>query len=201
MATKTLKFFGNGYAPTGQSASVTVTLDGATVFTGAVPSLPSAQWDLQPDVQVELFSIDIDDTFVGVKPMTVTTTNGDAVVLSWCESNSAATPSVFYSMAEADLQWDYRTNVQLDGVPQDKGSLVDILVGAWSWEVPNGSTLSYDLNVSVPAPLPPLLWNSTSNYSTGQVVELVSGGQRYQAIAYVPSNNPPPDATYWVTYP
>lgn len=155
MANKTLRFYGNGYAPTGTSASVSVTFNGTTVFEGAIPTLSSTAIDTNPDNQVILFTFEVDEALYGTYPMSIQVTGGDLVATSYAESSGAEdpigtpNPSLYYTLCQsAENQFtDYRTNVEIDGVAQSKGSLGDILTGAWQWEVPNGSTLTSDVTI------------------------------------------------------
>lgn len=80
MANRTIKFYGKGYGT--EPATVTVTLDGATVFNGAVTTVQPQFIDRSVDGQVELFTVQVPDDFTGVKPMTCTVNSGTVFFLN-----------------------------------------------------------------------------------------------------------------------
>lgn len=152
MANKTLKFYGNGHAPTGQSAAVVVTFNGNTVYTGPVASVAETDDLPLPENQQLLFSFEVDENLYGTYPMSIEVTAGDHVATSYADSNYAVNrhgnpdPLLWYTLNATGLV-DYRSNVQLDGVLQSKGALGDVLTGAWLWTIPNGSTLTADVAI------------------------------------------------------
>lgn len=78
MANRTLQFYGQGYGVS--DASIVVTLDGNTVFTGAVPTINTAETTKTAEQQVLLFTTTVDTSVFGVKPMTVQATAGKVVL-------------------------------------------------------------------------------------------------------------------------
>lgn len=151
MANKTIKFYGIGYAPTGQTASVTATIDGATIFTGAIPTIATSDPTPDPTQYDVVFTYDVDSTVVGTVPMSITLTAGGGFTVGRVEVNSDNSSNVFALMGNPE-QLDCRTNVKINGVTQEKGPLADVLVGAWSWNVVDSGTLTYDLNIINPFP-------------------------------------------------
>ena len=195
MATKTLKIMGNGYAPTGTSASVSVTFNGSNVYTGPVPSLPSSEIDTQPDQQVEIFSFDIEDTLYGTIPMTIECTAGDLVTFERGFINSADNLATFRSLATLSIDWDWRINVEIDGIPQSKGGLQDLLTGAWLWDIPVNSTLSCTTYINIPG-LEIYPYDSSANYVTiGRQVYF--NENRYQLIQAAPAGTSINNTAYW----
>lgn len=72
MASRTLQFLGNGYAPTGTDAAVEVTFNGNSVFTGTIPTIYDAGEPFkQPEEMQPLFTVVLPITESGVFPMTV----------------------------------------------------------------------------------------------------------------------------------
>lgn len=195
MAIKTLKIFGNGYAPTGTSASLSMDFNGATVYSGTVPSLVTTAIDTSPDDQVELFSFDIDDSLYGTVPISIECTAGDLVAVSWCEVNSAATPAVFAPMCTQSLDYDWRTDVEIDGVPQSKGPLASVLTGAWLWSIPTNSVLTATAYVNIPG-LEIYPYDPDANYVTiGR--QVYYNETRYQLIQAAPAGTSINNTAYW----
>lgn len=155
MANKTIKFYGIGYAPTGQSASITATINGSSVYSGAIPTVPTTDPVTDPSGYEVLFTYDVDDAFVGTLPMSITTTAGEAITAAHITINSAAEPATFQNMGTY-LDGESRGNVEIDGNPQSKGALGEILTGTWSWNVPLNSELTCDIKVVVPNFTPPV---------------------------------------------
>lgn len=92
MTSRTIKFYGQGFGPT--TASVTVMLDGATVYTGEIPTIDEnpaqyvAEQTGSTDCYVELFSINVPVETNGLKPMSVTVdTEDNAVALAQILAN------------------------------------------------------------------------------------------------------------------
>lgn len=146
MATKTLQFYGMGYAEEG-SASIVVTLNGTTVYSGNIVSKSmTLDFNRQADLQEILFTIDIDESTFGTFPMTVQVTSGTQVDVERILVNIPSNPLVFVPVSPNQ---DPRTNVTLDGVAQSKGGIEDMFPASatWSWGIPNGSTLGHDFTI------------------------------------------------------
>lgn len=77
MANRTIQFFGQGY---GEAVSVVATFDGATVFTGDVPSTTDASLLIYCDDQKVLFTATVDSSFNGTKPVSIQVTKGKLIV-------------------------------------------------------------------------------------------------------------------------
>jgi len=142
MATRNLTFWGTGYYAddTENVASIIVTFNGTVVYTGPVPSKNIDNFDRTAAVQQLLFSIDIDETIYGEVPMSVQCTGGDSVDVQQIR---------FDNILPVNPDFDGRTNVFLDGEPQTKGPDASLFPasGNWSYQIPNGSTLTHTLNI------------------------------------------------------
>jgi hypothetical protein len=149
MANKTLKFYGIGYAPTGQTASITAMYDGATIFTGAIPTIASTEVTPDPTQYDVMFTHDIDANITATVPMSVTLTGGLGFTIARVEVNNPDDIADFRIM-RTDEQGDCRTSVEINGVPQEKGPLADVLTGAWSWNILEAGIITYDLNILDP---------------------------------------------------
>jgi hypothetical protein len=142
MAIKTLQFYGMGYAEEG-FASIVVTLNGSTVYTGNVTSKSILDFNRHAGVQEILFTIDVDESMYGTFPMTIQVTNGTQVDVERILVNTSSNPLTFLSVAPTQ---DPRTDVMLDGIPQSKGGIADTFPASatWAWGIPNASTLSHN---------------------------------------------------------
>lgn len=153
MTTRTVKMFGLAYGSS--PAEITVTLDGATVYTGSVtttdtpvPALPNL--DLT-DTTIEFCNFEIPVDFTGTKPMTCAVTNGTVifaqVLANYCAIANTdpvigTGPDVFNNI---DGIGDARSNVAIDGVTQPMNH--EELPGTWWFTVNTGSTLTCDLDI------------------------------------------------------
>jgi hypothetical protein len=151
-AIKTLQFYGMGYRSedTENTATVTVTLDGNTVYTGSVPTKDLSEWDRTRDNQQILFTVDVPGA-TSTASMTITCTGGDSVDVNGIKCNlpfDDSDPTVFHI---ANWHADPRQNVSLDGVAQTKGPNANLFPanGEWTYDIPNGSVLAYNLVINM----------------------------------------------------
>lgn len=112
MANKTIKFLGYGFSSS--PAEVTATADGNVIHTGAVPTLNQPAPSL-PDLSIssepaDLFTFDVDQSFVGTIPMTCTVTSG-TVVFTVVQVNYYPIPNPVYSAADLEI---LNSNVKAD---------------------------------------------------------------------------------------
>jgi len=99
MTTRTFQFYGQGWGP--ETTEITVTLNGQTIFSGAIPTVPerppTAPGTLTP---VLLFTGgEIDTAITGAFPMTVTVTAGN-VIMCDIMGNYILVPNPIYTSAE-----------------------------------------------------------------------------------------------------
>ena len=114
MTNRTVKLLGYGFGAT--PAEITVTLDGTTVYSGAVdtvdqpvPELPNL--DLMPD-QIELCSFELPNSFSGQKAMTCEVNSG-TVIFSEIYATYARITNPVFSNADLDVIFsDTATNQQ-----------------------------------------------------------------------------------------
>lgn len=151
MANKTFRFYGTGYAESG-NAAVAVNFNGNTVYTGTVPTVTESTVDvIVPDVngQPLMFTFEVDETLYGTFPMSIEVTAGDLVVTAYGESSGAGippNPSEYYRLTD-EHYGDSRSNVQINGIAQSKGPLGEVFTGPWYWQIPVGATLTADILV------------------------------------------------------
>jgi hypothetical protein len=74
---RTIKFLGKVYGST--PATVSATIDGASVFSGSLATSGIAVFDDAPFTAVDLFSTEIPVEFLGKKTVSITVTSGDVV--------------------------------------------------------------------------------------------------------------------------
>jgi hypothetical protein len=91
---RTLQFYGKGYGAT--PATITVTLDGDTVYTGAVTTVDQPTVDVLPGQQVVLFTCEVPVATSGALPMTCTVNNG-TVYFMYITGNYAPVPNPVYT--------------------------------------------------------------------------------------------------------
>ena len=162
---RTLQFYGAAYGDS--NVSLTATINGDTVFSGEVPTINSPM-PLSPiDLTSVLFSIDNSVLFPtnwqGSLPMSITVTGGNGVLLNAIRCNympalAGDTPipgnaTAYFSCYENGIPInsedtpDPRSSVTIDGVSQVPP--LPPSQGVWTWIVPNGSTIAYNLNISL----------------------------------------------------
>jgi hypothetical protein len=169
MANRTVQLTGYGFGST--PASVVATYNGATVYTGVVPTLnESVPAQPNPDIindTTVLFSFDIPIETDGVQEMTIQVTNGTVVfanvVGNYCKLFRKSPEPFFYSSGDTGYNListdfdgsmphptapalDARSNVTINGVAQNPDT--SGLEGPWWWTVNSTATLSYDLTVA-----------------------------------------------------
>lgn len=113
MTNKTVQIRGYGFGPS--DATTTVTLDGNTIFTGAVPTTNQPVPSL-PDTgllgeSVVLFSFEVPVDFQGTKPMTCQVTNG-TIVFADIFSNYYPMYNPVFSAEELAILESNNTNAQ-----------------------------------------------------------------------------------------
>ena len=167
MVDRTLQFC--GYAYGNVPVQLNAHIDGQVVFSGAVDTLnePLPAPNIDMANAPPLFSVTsslLSTGFSGSYPMTVTVGTGAGVYLCEIDSNymlgfdptaNVAIPgsaTVFVGCfngtpANSEGTPDPRSSVLIDGIAQVPPA--DPSLGCWTWRVPQGSTLSHNLNISI----------------------------------------------------
>jgi hypothetical protein len=154
MTTRTVKIFGLAYGSS--PAEISVTLDGATVYAGTVPTLDQPVLTI-PDPEMvnattEFCTFEIPMDFSGTIPMTCDVVAGTVIfaqiLANYC-TIANTNPVVGTGSDEyhntTDRGVDARSNVVINGVP--KPAISEAPPGSLWHTLSVGSTLSYDLNV------------------------------------------------------
>lgn len=104
MTNRTVQIYGYGFGLT--DATMTVTLNGTTIFSGAVtttnqpaPTLPDLNLDTDT---VPICSFELPVTFNGTQPMTCQVTNG-TIIFAQILANYATVPNPIYSPADLEI--------------------------------------------------------------------------------------------------
>jgi hypothetical protein len=174
MTTRTFKQMGQGYGSS--NCTVTAKIDGATVFSGIVPSanqrLPVGPTDTE-DAYPTLFTWTNDVDFEGTQTMEITVT-GATVLLAATNANymrsavqtegiienpdpnyvptnyESTGPDtygvIFKEEVDGFVYTDPTTNVTIDGVPKSVARDSSLL-GQRHWTISPGSTFTCQLNV------------------------------------------------------
>ena len=98
MSNRTIQIKGYGYGST--TCSATVSYNGATVFSGTIPTLDQAQVLVLPTDQVAIFSFEIDVTTAGTFPLIINVTGGNTVYVEQALSNYTPVQNPVYSASD-----------------------------------------------------------------------------------------------------
>jgi len=104
MSNRTIKFLGYGYGST--TCSATVSYNGATVFSGTIPTLNQAEILRLPAAQVVIFTFEIPVVASGTFPLIINVTGGNSVFIEQIYSNYMPVPNPVYSASD----WAIITN-------------------------------------------------------------------------------------------
>jgi hypothetical protein len=176
---RTLQFLGAAYG--NSNVTITATIDNVTVFNGTVTTLdeeiPAIETVTKP--MPVLFAVEnssqFPTDFAGAKPMSITVSGGNGVILDTVLSNYTANISTIEFNVKGNIESvitqtpgnatsfvdcytgtptnsegtkDCRSSVAIGGVVQ----VPDIVVksqGIWTWAVNSGNTITCNLNVSI----------------------------------------------------
>jgi hypothetical protein len=155
---RTMNFYGYAYGST--PVSLLATINGVTVFNGAVSTinqpLPAPNVDIT-DAPV-LFSV-ADATglfpvdFAGAYPMSIEVTGGNGIVVqnTYCNymTGNTADFTDCYNGTPSNSEGtpDSRSSVTIDGITQVPPAPASL--GQWTWIIPTGSTLACAFNTSL----------------------------------------------------
>lgn len=211
MTTRTFKQLGQAFGP--EPVTLTVKIDGATVFNGTVPTL---NLPVVPATQEEttevLFEWQRDITFSGVQKLEVTV-QGGSVRLEKILANHVLVPNPHVVPAlvpGGDRQWatcymeltewgymlDPKTNVKINNVDQPRNFGTEFL-GQWKYMILNGDTLTCDVNTWAGTELK--TWTSSHSYQEQDIV--IHNDGLYFAKQNVPINQDISNNSYWAGLP
>ena len=104
MSNRTIQIKGYGYGST--TCSANVSYNGATVFSGTIPTLNQAEILLLPVEQVVMLTFEIDVVAAGTFPLTINITGGNAAYIEQVLSNYIPVQNPVYSASD----WAIITN-------------------------------------------------------------------------------------------
>lgn len=166
MTNRNLQFYGFAYGDT--PVTLDVKINGQQVFLNTVSTVPG---EIPADVhdiicdQV-LFEVNgtslFPTTFSGSYSHSIEVSGGSGILIqnvfsnymrnyvgnSWIAGNATGFSSVYSSSTPTNSEGtpDVRSSVQIDGVTQVPPC--DVSKSTWTWQVPSGSNLSCNLNIS-----------------------------------------------------
>ena len=155
MTNRTVKVLGWGSG----TAEITAILDGETVFSGPVELVEKTNDNESEQTSPGLFGFEVPIDFLGTKHMTISVKGSPVefgqIVANWTEIDMGTIqfstgPDDYVDVADDDDEGvkDPRTNVTIDGVKQTADRLLG--KGTWHYTVNPGSSIEYDLTISVP---------------------------------------------------
>jgi len=166
MNNRNLKFYGFAYGDT--PVTLDVKIDGVTVFSNAVSTIPGDIPSNTSTIVCDQVLFEINDTslfpttFSGAYTHSVEVSGGTGVLLGQIQSNYMPSMDgntfimgnavnfrpVFQGGVPTNSEGtpDSRSSVYLDGIQQV--SQCDVSLGEWSWVILTGSNLSCNLNIS-----------------------------------------------------
>lgn len=98
MSNRTIQILGYGYGST--TCSATVSYNGATVFSGTIPTLDQAQILVVSSEQVTIFTFEIDVSTAGTFPLIINVTGGNTVYIEQVLSNYMTVQNPVYSASD-----------------------------------------------------------------------------------------------------
>ena len=147
------KQLGEGYGPS--AVTVTVQIDGNTVFSGSVPTIDAPIPGVVPGTQLGEECFNWNEpvaNFLGSRSFSITVSGGGSFQLNTtlAQSNVANVDAygTFYTQTVGNVVYsDPLTNVMIDGVPYTRPSDPS-LTGQWGWNISPGSVLTATLNIN-----------------------------------------------------
>lgn len=176
MANRTVQIIGYGFGAT--PATVTATVNGSQVFSGAVDTVndPIPPMPIDPALVnsgTTLFTFEIPMNYSGALPMTVevgtspvvfaqiyanyanianTSNTGNSNVTTFTSSGPTGFVNVFNPWP-IEPPTEARSNTAINGMPytitlEERDTFDPPIIGTWWWTINPGSTFSYDVNVT-----------------------------------------------------
>jgi len=98
MSNRTVQIKGYGYGSA--TCSATVSYNGATVFSGTIPTLDQAQVFVTPTEQVAIFTFEIDVSAAGTFPLIINVTGGNSAYIEQVLSNYMPLQNPVYNASD-----------------------------------------------------------------------------------------------------
>lgn len=155
MALRNMKLRGATYASSG-NVQLNVSFNGSTVHNGDVTTKNEATPTAISYPTDDLVVFDIDSNVSGNVAVSITVTGGDfwldGIVGNYSTQDPTEDKATRYlDLNTNDMSSDGKNNVQIDGTAMPREPQNDIdASGEWAYLVPNGSTITFDYNISIP---------------------------------------------------
>lgn len=132
MANRTVQILGYGYGSNPCNANVSY--NGATVFSGTIPTLNQQEIIVSPDGQVVLFTFEIDIAAAGTFPFNINFSGGNLVYVEQVLANYSVQGNVSSGPNEYTVisSPQSKSNVFINGISAPSGQPP----GEWGYEVP-----------------------------------------------------------------
>ena len=148
---RTINTYGQGFGST--DVNITVTVDGVEIFNGPVATT-NGPVVRSPDPSTVLFSWQEDVTFAGTRSLSITVNSGNVLLKTGSKANYCADetgplgPDVFYWLPDGpeSVPTDPTSGWLMNGIPTPNQP--DPSLGESWWQIPVGSTFSYQLRMN-----------------------------------------------------
>jgi len=164
---RAIKIFGIGFSADDNDAEIEVAVDGNVIYTGAVTTdknFDLREYTLGSDLGEEEVASWIEGDTAITKSLSIKALSGNFLytetLTTYVGEENNENPELFgvysYTEADGDEVGDPNSNILIDGAENENGPSDDRseLYGQWSIGIPEGSTMTCDLNIEE-APIKP----------------------------------------------
>jgi len=165
---RAIKIFGIGFSADDNDAEIEVAVDGNVIYTGAVTTdtnFDLREYTLGSDLGEEEVASWVEGDTATTKSLSIKALSGNFLytktLTTYVGEENLENPDLFgvysYTEADGDTVSDPNSNIFLDGEPYNDLGIPDDrseLTGQWNIGIPEGSTVTCDLNIGE-APVKP----------------------------------------------
>lgn len=158
---RAIKIFGIGFSADDNDAEIEVSVDGNVIYTGAVTTDTNFELEeylLGSDLGEEEVVSWVEGDTATTKSLSIKALSGNFLyteaLTTYIGEENLDNPELFgvysYTEADGDVVGDPNSNILLDGASYDDAGIPDDrseLYGQWNIGIPEGSTLTCDLNI------------------------------------------------------
>jgi len=159
---RAIKIFGIGFSADDNDAQIEVAIDGNVIFNGAVTTDKNfnlREYLLGSELGTEEVASWIEDDAATTKKLSIKALSGNFLytetLTTYSGEETLDNPELFgvyfYTETDGDEVSDPNSNVLLDGSPHDDAGVPDDrseLFGQWNIGIPEGSTMTCDLDIA-----------------------------------------------------